>query len=61
MSLELQILQMIDVYSAMTMDHPYKQGVSAVVAIEKIITIHIDSPQDLFNKFSNLPDSNENA
>lgn len=52
---------MIDVYSAMTMDHPYKQGVSAVVAIEKIITIHIDSPQDLFNKFSNLPDSNENA
>ncbi|MGN7477505.1 HD-GYP domain-containing protein [Solibacillus silvestris] len=35
-SLELQILQMIDVYSAMTMDRPYKEAISSVAAIEKL-------------------------
>ncbi|MGN7477508.1 HD-GYP domain-containing protein [Solibacillus silvestris] len=36
LSLELQILQLVDVYSAITMDRPYKESVTAVLAIEKI-------------------------
>lgn len=36
LSIELQILQLIDVYSALTMDRPYRNGMTAVMAIEKL-------------------------
>lgn len=36
LSIELQILQLVDVYSALTMDRPYRSGDCAVIAIEKL-------------------------
>ncbi len=36
LSTELQILQLVDVYSALTMDRSYRPGDSAVIAIEKL-------------------------
>ncbi|MER2128043.1 HD domain-containing phosphohydrolase [Solibacillus sp.] len=36
LSIELQILQLVDVYSALTMDRPYHPGDCAVIALEKL-------------------------
>lgn len=51
LSLELKILQIIDVYSALTMDRPYRNSISAVMAIEKLFKQVAQFNADLLYRF----------
>ncbi|MEK4426813.1 HD-GYP domain-containing protein [Solibacillus sp. FSL K6-1523] len=49
--IELQILQIIDVYSAMTMDRPYRDAVSANIALTQLLKQSAQFDSDLVHRF----------
>lgn len=54
LSHEMQILQIVDVYSAITMKRSYKDGVAAVIAMEKLIKQHTKFDSNLVYRFIDL-------